>query len=61
MAQDFAAASGLGSDDRSISSLDSTGVALAAIQALHEEVQKLRKRVAELEALRTRRRCRGCF
>jgi trimeric autotransporter adhesin len=49
MAQDFAAAFGVGSDDRSIGTLDSSGVALAAIQALYEEVQELRKRVVELE------------
>jgi hypothetical protein len=49
MAQDFSAAFGLGSDDRSISTLDSSGVALAAIQALYEEVQELRKRLAALE------------
>ena len=50
MAQDFAAAFGLGGDDRSISTLDADGISLAAIQALYEEVQELRKRVAELEA-----------
>jgi hypothetical protein len=49
MAQDFAAAFGLGGDDRSISTLDADGVAFAAIQALYEEVQELRKRLAELE------------
>jgi hypothetical protein len=50
MAQDFAAAFNLGGDDRSISTLDADGVALAAIQALYQEVQELRRRVAELEA-----------
>jgi hypothetical protein len=50
MAQDFAVAFGLGGDDRSISTLDADGVALAAIQALYQEVQELRRRVAELEA-----------
>ena len=50
MAQDFAAAFGVGSDDRSIGTLDSSGVALAAIQALYAEVQELRKRLAALEA-----------
>ncbi len=34
MAQDFAAAFGLGSDDRSIGTVDADGVALAAMQAL---------------------------
>jgi hypothetical protein len=50
MAQDFAAAFGVGNDNRSIGTLDADGVALAAIQALYLEVQELRKRVAELEA-----------
>jgi endosialidase-like protein len=50
MAQDFAATFGVGNDNRSIGTIDADGVALAAIQALYEEVQELRKRVAELEA-----------
>ena len=50
MAQDFAAAFGLGTDDKTIHPLDANGVALAAIQALYEEVQLLKKRLAELEA-----------
>jgi hypothetical protein len=50
MAQDFAAAFGLGDDDKRINPLDANGVALAAIQALYEEVQALRKRLEELEA-----------
>jgi hypothetical protein len=49
MAQDFSAAFGFGSDNRSITTLDADGVALAAIQALYEEVQELRKRLAALE------------
>jgi hypothetical protein len=49
MAQDFAAAYGLGSDDKMINPLDANGVALAAIQGLYEEVQELRKRLAALE------------
>ena len=39
MAQDFAAAFGLGADDRHIFPLDAAGVALAAIQGLHGLVQ----------------------
>ena len=50
MAQDFAAAYGLGSDDKRINPLDANGVALAAIQGLYAEVQELRKRLAALEA-----------
>jgi hypothetical protein len=48
MAQDFAAAFGLGQDDRHIFPLDAAGVALAAIQGLHGLVQA---QAARLEAL----------
>jgi hypothetical protein len=65
MAQDFAAAFGLGPDDRHIAPLDAAGVSLAAIQALHKQVEQkdaaiqdlrqrntdLEKRLADLEAL----------
>ncbi|NJO05922.1 MAG: hypothetical protein HC876_10595 [Chloroflexaceae bacterium] len=40
MAQDFAAAFGLGADDISITTVDADGVALAAIQGLHTLVQE---------------------
>ena len=49
MAQDFKAAFGLGKTDKYIGALDASGVALAAIQGLHDEVQK---KDAELETLR---------
>jgi hypothetical protein len=56
MAQDFAAAFGLGPDDRHIAPLDAAGVSLAAVQALHHEVtekqaaiDELQRRNAELE------------
>ncbi len=56
MAQDFYAAFGLGNDDRHIAALDTGGVALAAIQGLHEiveekerEIESLQARVAALE------------
>ena len=56
MAQDFAAAFGVGADDRHIHPLDGQGVALAAIQGLaaelerlHEENARLAERVAALE------------
>jgi hypothetical protein len=56
MAQDFAAAFGLGPDDRHIAPLDAAGVSLAAIQALNRKVsekdaaiQDLQKRNADLE------------
>jgi len=49
MAQDFFAAFGLGESDKRITTIDIDGVALAAIQGLHE---LLRERDAELAALR---------
>jgi hypothetical protein len=49
MAQDFAAAFGVGRDDRHIDLLDANGVALAAIQALHALVET---QAAEIRALR---------
>ena len=65
MAQDFHEAFGLGEDDKHITTVDADGVALAAIQGIHEIVQKkdakismlqkqnadLESRVAALEAL----------
>ena len=55
MAQDFHAAFGLGSDDTHISTVDSDGVALAAIQGLHELTQEIKDdsklRVNELQEL----------
>jgi hypothetical protein len=50
MAQDFAATFALGSDPRHILAVDGQGVALAAIQALHREMQALTERLAALEA-----------
>jgi hypothetical protein len=61
MAQDFRAAFGLGVSDELIDSVDPDGVALAAIQGLHELVREkderiraLEERVARLEGLLTR-------
>jgi hypothetical protein len=58
MAQDFAALFGLGNDDRRIAPLDVAGVSLAAVQALHQqvnakdaEIAELKQRLANLEAL----------
>ncbi len=55
-AQDFSAAFGLGSDDRFIGMVDADGVALAAIQGLHQvvkekdaEIGELRERIKALE------------
>ncbi len=52
MAQDFYELFGLGKDNRSISTIDASGVALAAIQELHkktEEIDLLKERIGELE------------
>jgi hypothetical protein len=49
MAQDFAAAFGLGEDDRHIFPLDAGGVALAAIQGLHALVETQSARLEALE------------
>ena len=51
MAEDFAEAFGLGKTDKVISMLDSSEVALAAIQELH---RNLVQRDAEIEALRAK-------
>ena len=58
MAQDFRAAFNMGEDERHISSVDADGVALAAIQGLHEvvkekdaELAELRSRLEALESL----------
>jgi hypothetical protein len=58
MAQDFRAAFGLGESDRTITTVDADGVALAAIQGLNlkleekdAEIQALKKSVAELKEL----------
>ena len=48
MAQDFYGAFGLGDTDKGISSLDSSGVALLAIQALADENRKLKSAHKEL-------------
>ena len=52
-AQDFRAAFGLGEDDRHISTVDSEGVALAAIQALYrlsqQQAQELTRQLNELQ------------
>ena len=49
MAQDFAAAFGLGNDDRVINMVDANGVVMVAIQALYRRLVTIE---AELEMLR---------
>jgi len=51
MAQDFYAAFNVGVDDKHIATVDEGGVALAAIQGLHEVVQE---KEAEIAALKQR-------
>ncbi|MBJ6761560.1 tail fiber domain-containing protein [Myxococcaceae bacterium JPH2] len=52
VAQDFRAAFGLGTDDKSIGMLDIDGVNMAAIQALERRTQELRARTAEVDTLK---------
>jgi hypothetical protein len=58
MAQDFKVAFGLGDTDKAYHSVDAHGVALAAIQALYERLEKQNARLDQLERdndqLRTR-------
>ncbi len=51
VAEDFYDAFGLGTDDTTIGTVDADGIALAAIQRLHELVQE---QMAEIKALRCR-------
>jgi hypothetical protein len=48
-AQDFSAAFGLGADDKHISTVDESGVALAAIQGLHELMEEQQNQIKALE------------
>jgi hypothetical protein len=50
MAQDFRAAFSLGADDKTIYPIDSIGISLVAIQALHQQVQAKDQQIAELQA-----------
>jgi hypothetical protein len=49
MAQDFSAAFGLGANNTTIATVDSDGVALAAIQALAEKCQRMEKKLTQVE------------
>ncbi len=58
MAQDFAAAFGVGADDKHINMIDASGVALASIQSLYElvlekevQISVLQQHVEELRAV----------
>jgi hypothetical protein len=50
MAEDFHAAFGLGKTDKGLTSVDTSGVALAAIQGLNQRLVEKDVRIAELEA-----------
>ena len=54
LAQDFYASFGLGRDDKGISTLDTSGIALAGIQALVDENRALQARIEQLEQLVSR-------
>jgi hypothetical protein len=55
VAQDFQSAFGLGTDDKSIGTVDADGVALAAIQGLNQKLQEeLKRRDAENAELKER-------
>jgi hypothetical protein len=55
MAQDFYAAFGLGGSDKTITSVDPDGVALAAIQGLNEKLEEqVREKQKEIDALQAK-------
>ena len=49
MAQDFYAAFNLGGDDKRVSTIDPSGVALVAIQALNNKLQAQQKEIDDLK------------
>jgi hypothetical protein len=51
VAQDFYALFGLGSDDKSISTVDPSGIALAAIKELYRTTEELKLRIERIEDL----------
>jgi hypothetical protein len=57
MAQDFAAAFGVGENDTTISTVDADGVALAAIQGLNAKLE--RSDAAHRDEVETLRRANG--
>lgn len=52
VAQDFSALFGVGTDDKSISTIDPAGIALAAIQELHKRTERITRLERELQDLR---------
>jgi hypothetical protein len=53
MAQDFYATFKLGDDDKTISTIDPAGIALAAIQELNLRVEELKQKSSEIESLKS--------
>ncbi|MCH9031370.1 MAG: hypothetical protein IIB00_03820 [candidate division Zixibacteria bacterium] len=53
MAQDFYALFGVGADNKSISTIDPAGIALAAIKALYEKSKRIDALESELAELRS--------
>jgi hypothetical protein len=53
MAQDFYAAFGIGPDDKHITVVDESGVALAAIQGLNQKLEGLQKEISRRDAENT--------
>jgi hypothetical protein len=58
MAQDFAAAFGVGEDDKHIATVDADGVALAAIQGLNRKVEEQRSQLEQKQTEITELRAR---
>jgi hypothetical protein len=53
VAQDFYALFGVGADDKSISTIDPAGIALAAIKELHRKTQRIDEQQREIDELRS--------
>ncbi|MEY8197627.1 MAG: hypothetical protein RPS47_00115, partial [Colwellia sp.] len=53
IAEDFYELFGLGTDEKHISSLDTSGIALAAIQALNADLKKKTTQLKQLEQKNT--------
>jgi len=50
MAQDFAAAFGVGEDEKYINMVDANGVTMVAIQVLYQMMQEKDEKISELQA-----------
>ncbi|MBA3766373.1 MAG: hypothetical protein H0W99_05175, partial [Acidobacteria bacterium] len=58
MAQDFRAAFGLGADDKTLNTVDASGVTMAAVQELYQMMQEKDKKIehqsSQIEQLQAR-------